>query len=75
MILWLSKDGSTGGGVYELCIREPELLNGSYYRGGCIYTFCRIEFEKFCPSLKLRARAKCRVKLTVTKNGIKLEKL
>ncbi len=77
MILWLSKDGLLygGEGYYKLNKRSPTLDEmGEWCGGKLVYGFCCGEFEKLLPSLKLRARTKCKVKSTNTKNGIKLVK-
>ncbi len=46
-----------------------------YKNGKTLNWFCSRQFNLFCPALKLRLGQSIKVKLTQTKNGIKLEKV
>ena len=72
-ILWLSKDYE-----YNLWAAEPEWQFETYTAnktGRHLAPFCLKEFEKFCPSLKLKTNQRVQVKLINTKMGISLRKV
>jgi len=78
--LWLSKEKAFYG--YCLWTKEPEWGKTlqTYYCSGesmgkLMADFCRLDFARFCPSLKLKAGERVKIKLTNTKTGISLRKV
>ncbi len=68
--LWLTK---TRYGGYELWNKDPsfdEFFRRYQREGFRIRRFCRAEWERFCPQMKLKMNEKRR--LVATKRGISL---
>lgn len=76
-ILWLARDKGYGTG-YCLFEGEPVFYGEDYAareNGHYFFLIHCVEFEKLCPALTLEPGQKCKVELTQTDNGIRLERI